>query len=100
MKIKNAQKILAKNEDCASENRKFFKRNNILCINMISSPGSGKTTILEKTAKAIKKKVNMAIIEGDLYTRLDAERILATGVKEVQLETKGACHLSAEQINT
>ncbi|MDD5011929.1 MAG: hydrogenase nickel incorporation protein HypB [Phycisphaerae bacterium] len=98
MKIKIAQKILAKNEDFASANRKFFKRNNILCINMISSPGSGKTTILEKTAKALKKKINMAIIEGDLYTKLDAERILATGVKAVQIETKGSCHLSAEQI--
>ena len=98
MKIKVNKKILAKNEDFAAANRKFFKKKKILCINMISSPGSGKTTILEKTAKAVKNKINMAIIEGDLYTKLDAERILATGVKAVQIETKGSCHLSAEQI--
>ena len=98
MRIKVKKKILAKNEDFASANRKFFERNNILCINMVSSPGSGKTTILEKTAKALKKKLNLAIIEGDLYTKLDAKRILATGVQAVQIETKGACHLSAQQV--
>ncbi|MFA5293531.1 MAG: hydrogenase nickel incorporation protein HypB [Phycisphaerae bacterium] len=98
MKIKVKKKILAKNEDFAAANRKFFEKNNILCINMISSPGSGKTTILEKTAKALKKKINLAIIEGDLYTKLDAKRILATGVQAVQIETRGACHLSAEQV--
>jgi hydrogenase nickel incorporation protein HypB len=98
MKIKVKKKILAKNEDFAAANRKFFKKKNILCINMISSPGSGKTTILEKTAKALKNKINIAVIEGDLYTKLDAERIRATGLEAVQIETKGACHLTAEQI--
>jgi hydrogenase nickel incorporation protein HypB len=98
MKIKIEQKILAKNEDYALANRKFFKRNNILCINMISSPGSGKTTILEQTAKAMKNKLNIAVIEGDLYTEFDANRIRKTGLQAVQIETKGACHLTAEQI--
>jgi hydrogenase nickel incorporation protein HypB len=98
MKIKIKEKILAKNDDYASANRKFFKRNNILCINMISSPGSGKTTILEQTAKALKKKIKIAVIEGDLYTDRDAERIRKTGLQAVQIETKGACHLTAEQI--
>ncbi len=98
MKIKVKKKILAKNEDFAAANQKFFKKKNILCINMISSPGSGKTTILEKTAKALKNKINIAVIEGDLYTKLDAERIRATGLEAVQIETKGACHLTAEQI--
>jgi len=98
MKIKLSQKILAKNDDYASANRKYFKRNNILCINMISSPGSGKTTILEQTAKALKKKIKMAVIEGDLYTDRDAERIRKTGLQAIQIETKGACHLNADQI--
>ena len=98
MKIKINKKILEKNEDFAAANRKFFKKKNILCINMISSPGSGKTTILEKTVKALKDKINIAVIEGDLYTKLDAERIRATGIQAVQIETKGACHLSADQI--
>jgi hydrogenase nickel incorporation protein HypB len=98
MKIKVNKKILEKNEDFAESNRKFFKKKNIFCINMISSPGSGKTTILEKTAKALKNKINIAVIEGDLYTQFDADRIRKTGLPAVQIETKGACHLSAQQI--
>jgi hydrogenase nickel incorporation protein HypB len=98
MKIKLDKKILAKNEDFAAANRKFFKKKNILCINMISSPGSGKTTILEQTLKHLKSKINIGVIEGDLYTKFDAERIRATGAQAVQIETKGTCHLNAEQI--
>ncbi|MEN6385991.1 MAG: hydrogenase nickel incorporation protein HypB [Phycisphaerales bacterium] len=98
MKIKIEKRILAKNEDYASANKKFFKRNGIFCINMISSPGSGKTTILEQTAKAMKNKIKIAVIEGDLYTEYDANRIRKTGLQAVQIETKGACHLIAEQI--
>jgi len=98
MKIKVNKKILEKNEDCAAANRKFFKKKNIICINMISSPGSGKTAILEQTIKHLKDKINICVIEGDLYTKLDSERILATGAEAVQIETKGACHLTAEQI--
>ncbi len=98
MKIKLNKKILAKNEDFASANRKFFKKNNLFCINMISSPGSGKTSILEQTAKALKGKIKIGVIEGDLYTKFDADRILKTGIPAVQIETKGACHLNAEQI--
>ncbi len=98
MKIKVNKKILERNEDFAESNRKFFKKKNIFCINMISSPGSGKTTILEKTAKALKNKISIAVIEGDLYTEFDANRIRKTGLPAVQIETKGACHLSAQQI--
>ena len=98
MRIKVNKKILERNEDFAAANRMFFKKKNILCINMISSPGSGKTTILEKTAEALKDKINIAAIEGDLYTKLDAERIRAAGIQAIQIETKGACHLIAAQI--
>ena len=98
MKIKINKKILAKNEDFAAANRKFFKKKKLFCINMISSPGSGKTTILEQTAKALKDKIKIGVIEGDLYTEFDAKRILATGIPAIQIETKGACHLNAEQI--
>ncbi len=98
MKISVNKKILAKNEDFASANRKFFEKENILCINMISSPGSGKTTVLEQTAKNLKDKIRIGVIEGDLYTKLDSQRINATGIQAVQIETKGACHLTAEQV--
>jgi hydrogenase nickel incorporation protein HypB len=100
MKIKVNKRILAKNADFAAANRKFFKKKNVLCINMISSPGSGKTTILEQTIKHLKGKINIGVIEGDLYTKLDSERITATGTQAVQIETKGACHLTAEQITS
>ena len=80
MRIKIGKKILAKNEDFAAANRKFFKKKKLFCINMISSPGSGKTTILEQTAKALKDKIKIGVIEGDLYTEFDAKRILATGI--------------------
>ncbi len=100
MKIKIGKKILAKNEDFAAANRRFFKKKNLFCINMISSPGSGKTTILEQTAKALKGKIRIGVIEGDLYTKFDAERIRTAGLPAVQIETKGACHLNAEQITT
>ncbi len=98
MRIKIDKKILAKNEDFAVANRKFFKSKNLFCINMISSPGSGKTTILEQTAKALKGKIRIGVIEGDLYTKFDSERILKAGIPAIQIETKGACHLNAEQI--
>ncbi len=98
MKLQINRKILEKNEDCAATNRKFFAKKNILCINMISSPGSGKTTTLEKTINLLKDKINIAVIEGDLQTELDAQRIRATGAQAIQIETKGACHLSAAQV--
>ena len=98
MRIKIGKKILAKNEDFAAVNRKFFKKKNLAAINIISSPGSGKTTILEQTAKALKDKIRIGVIEGDLYTKFDAERILAAGIPAIQIETKGACHLNADQI--
>lgn len=98
MKIRIEKKILEKNDECASANRAFFKRTQIACINMISSPGSGKTTLLERTIIDLKGKLNLAVIEGDLETDLDAKRIIASGGQAVQIETKGACHLSAKQI--
>ncbi|MFA6176396.1 MAG: hydrogenase nickel incorporation protein HypB [Phycisphaerae bacterium] len=98
MKIKINKKILAKNEDFAVANRKFFKKQGLFCINMISSPGSGKTTILAETIKLLKNKIRIGVIEGDLQTEIDAERIRKTGAQAYQIETQGACHLNAEQI--
>lgn len=98
MKIKVNKKILAKNEDFAVANRKFFKKQGLFCINMISSPGSGKTTILTETIKLLNNKIRIGVIEGDLQTELDAERIRKTGAQAYQIETHGACHLNADQI--
>jgi hydrogenase nickel incorporation protein HypB len=98
MKVPLNKKILSKNEECALQNSTFFSEKKIVCINVISSPGSGKTTILAKTITDLKDKLKIAVIEGDIKTDTDTQRIRETGAHAVQIETNGACHLSAEQV--
>jgi hydrogenase nickel incorporation protein HypB len=93
------KKILDANEECAINNTRFFAANKILCLNMISSPGSGKTTILTRTITDLKDKLKIAVVEGDIQTEYDAQRIRATGADAVQINTHGACHLTAEQVS-
>ena len=92
------RKSLDANEECAIANTRFFASHKILCLNMISSPGSGKTTILTRTITDLKGKLNIAVVEGDIQTEYDADRIRATGAAAIQINTHGACHLTAEQI--
>jgi hydrogenase nickel incorporation protein HypB len=92
------KKILDANEESAVANTRFFAASKILCLNMISSPGSGKTTILTRTITDLKGKLNIAVVEGDIQTELDADRIRATGAPAIQINTHGACHLTAEQV--
>lgn len=98
MKVPLNKKILDKNEECAMQNSDFFAKHNIICMNVISSPGSGKTTILSRTIRDLTGKVKIAVIEGDIRTDTDARKIRETGAPAVQIETKGACHLSAQQV--
>ena len=98
MKIKLNKQILDKNEECAAGNRAFFDENNIFCLNVISSPGSGKTTILSRTITDLEEEIKIGVIEGDIKTDTDAEKIRSTGAEAVQIETQGSCHLSAEQV--
>lgn len=98
MKVSLNKKILDKNEECAIKNRTFFEENNILCINVISSPGSGKTTILSRTITDTIGKMKIGVVEGDIKTDTDAKKIRSTGAPAVQIETQGSCHLSAEQV--
>jgi hydrogenase nickel incorporation protein HypB len=98
-KIDLNQKILKSNEDYAVSNRRFFESTSKLCFNMISSPGSGKTTILCKTIDLLKDKIDIGVIEGDVECDYDAQRIKQAGADVYQIETKGACHLSAAQIS-
>jgi len=93
------KKILSVNEEYALKNRQFLAEQKKLCLNMISSPGSGKTTILARTIMELKDKIKIGVIEGDIQTDLDAERIRATAAPVVQINTNGACHLSAAQVN-
>ena len=94
-----SRKILIANEEYAVGNAKLLTEKKKLCLNMISSPGSGKTTILVRTINQLQGKVNIGVIEGDIQTELDAERIRTTNAPAVQIETNGSCHLSAAQVN-
>jgi len=98
-KIDVGKKILRENDKHAFENIIFLTERKKLCLNMISSPGSGKTTILARTITELKGKVKIGVIEGDIQTDIDAERIRETEAPAVQINTEGACHLSAPQIS-
>ncbi|MFC1676387.1 hydrogenase nickel incorporation protein HypB [Planctomycetota bacterium] len=98
-KIDVGKKILSANEEYAQRNRQLLAEKKKLCFNMISSPGSGKTTILAKTIEHLNGKVRVGVIEGDIKTDIDAKRIRATKAPAVQIETQGSCHLSAAQVS-
>lgn len=89
------RKVLEKNDAIADELRAQFNRRNIFVLNFISSPGSGKTSLLEATIRRLKRVIRIGVIEGDVQTNLDAERIDALGVPVVQIVTHGGCHLEA-----
>ena len=87
------------NEDMALKNRQIFSHYHIPVINMMSSPGSGKTSLLEKTINKLGEKINIAVLEGDLQTDRDAQRIGKYDVQVAQINTDGACHLDANMVN-
>lgn len=90
------QKVLAKNDELAEQNRKWLAERSIAAFNLTSSPGAGKTTLLERTIREIRATRPVSVIEGDQETLLDAERIRATGCRVVQINTGAGCHLDAE----
>jgi hydrogenase nickel incorporation protein HypB len=93
------RKVLEKNDAIARQNREMIASKGIFCINMISSPGSGKTSILERTLVNLKGKINTQIIEGDVQTDFDAQRIARYNVPVVQIVTNGGCHLEASLVS-
>ena len=90
--------ILFQNKLLAERNRGYFDAKNIFCINLVSSPGSGKTTILERTLTDLKGEISFSVIEGDQQTTNDADRIHATGTKVTQINTGKGCHLDAHMV--
>jgi hydrogenase nickel incorporation protein HypB len=92
------RKVLEKNDQIALRNRKMFQEHGIFVVNLVSSPGAGKTSILEKTIQELRGSANVAVIEGDVQTDLDAQRVARYGVPVVQIVTMGACHLEANLI--
>jgi hydrogenase nickel incorporation protein HypB len=92
------RKVLQKNDELAVQNRDEFRNRKIYVLNIVSSPGAGKTSILEQTLEQLKRRRQIAVIEGDLQTDLDAQRIAKFGVPVVQIVTNGGCHLDAKLV--
>jgi hydrogenase nickel incorporation protein HypB len=91
--------ILGENDRVAGHNREHFDAHGVLAVNLMSSPGSGKTALLEATIRALGGRLKIAVVEGDLATENDAERIRACGVPAVQISTGNACHLDATMVH-
>jgi len=91
--------LLSENDRQAEHNRTHFDRHGVLAINLMSSPGSGKTALLEATIEALGNELRIAVVEGDLETENDAERIRAKGVPAIQIATGTACHLDAHMVH-
>jgi len=93
------QGLLAANDHEALHNREHFNRHNVLAINLMSSPGAGKTSLLEATIEALGSDLRIAVVEGDLETENDANRIRKKGVPAIQISTGSACHLDAHMVH-
>ena len=92
------RKVLEKNDQIAVGNRQLFREHQIFALNLVSSPGAGKTSILEKTFQELRDEMKLAVIEGDVQTDLDARRVSQYGVSVVQIVTLGGCHLEANLV--
>ncbi len=96
--VRIEQDILAKNQRHADSNRRYLAGRGVFALNLVSSPGSGKTTLLVRTVEALQHRLPVAVIEGDQQTGRDAERIRATGVAALQINTGKGCHLDAHMV--
>jgi hydrogenase nickel incorporation protein HypB len=98
VKVTVVKKVLDANDRIAEDNRKLFDQHNIFVINLMSSPGAGKTSLVERTIQAIKDNYRIAVIEGDIQDTYDADRIAKLNIPVVQINTGGACHIDGNMI--
>ena len=98
MRITVVKNILEANERIAEENRKLFQEKRVTVINLMSSPGAGKTSLLERTIDTLGNRIRIGVVEGDIESTQDAERISKKGVQVVQINTGGACHLDGNMV--
>jgi hydrogenase nickel incorporation protein HypB len=98
MKVSVIRNVLEANDRLAQELKDLFAARGILALNLMSSPGAGKTSLLERTLADLAGEFKMAVIEGDLQTDNDARRVAATGAQAVQINTEGGCHLNSSMI--
>ena len=99
MEIKVLQDILSANDRIAKRNRDLLDDKGVFALNLMASPGAGKTSLLLETIKRLKNKVNIAVIEADIASSLDADRISKEGVTTLQINTGGDCHVDANMLN-
>ena len=92
------RKVLAKNDQVAAENRAAFAAHHLFVFNMVSSPGAGKTSLLERTLETLKGSLRVGVVEGDVQTDLDARRVARYGVPAVQIVTHGGWHLEGKLV--
>jgi len=98
VKVTVVKNVLDANDRIAAENRELFDRHKVFVINLMSSPGAGKTTLVEKTIAALKDKYRIGVIEGDIQDTYDADRIAKLDIPVVQINTGGACHIDGNMI--
>lgn len=98
MEIKVLKNIMYANETLAKENRRFFKENKITAVNIMASPGAGKTSLILKIIEILKNDLHISVIEGDIASSIDAEKIDKLKIPVVQINTGGGCHLDANMI--
>jgi hydrogenase nickel incorporation protein HypB len=97
--VKVLQRLLSENDLQAAHNREHLEQHRVFTVNLMSSPGAGKTALLEASIDALQDQFNIAVIEGDIETENDAKRIRAKGVPAIQIVTGGACHLDAHMVH-
>ena len=98
MEIKVLKDILSANDEIAERNRALLEKNNVFAVNIMASPGAGKTSLILETIRRLKDKIRIGVIEGDITSSVDAEKVGKEGVPVVQINTAGGCHLDANMI--
>ncbi|HOI75395.1 MAG TPA: hydrogenase nickel incorporation protein HypB [Syntrophales bacterium] len=98
MKVRVVQNVLDANDRIADGNRALFDEKNLYVMNLMSSPGAGKTSLVERTILALRDRVRIAVIEGDIQDTFDADRVAALGIPAVQINTGGGCHLDGNMV--
>ena len=96
--IKLKKDVRSRNQQQADTNRRLFRKSGLLALNILGSPGSGKTSLIEQTARRLSSKLRILVVEGDVETERDADRIRALGIDAIQFQTHGSCHLDAMMV--
>jgi hydrogenase nickel incorporation protein HypB len=99
MEIKVLKNILSANDQIAARNRQLLDSENVFAVNIMASPGAGKTSFIMETIKRMQKRIKIGVVEGDISSTIDAQKVSTTGVQVVQINTGGECHLEAGQVN-